>query len=384
MIGRRIAASAVLVVAVSVTTSCHAFDATSPGEPRAAHVIWQVALPALGPPAFDDSTVYFSLRTHLIVAVNRASGSVRWFGGSGLGGSSLTVEETPVRATDVVVFGDWNLTAFDAKTGAFRWVFGDQFSGDGPGLYMFQTDGTTIYTGSATGGAFALDAASGRLLWRVDLVPGKGNQVRAYAVRDGRVYLTVRHNGLRFAGRVYVLDARTGATIWSYELPRADGSPNGTNGIVLCQSGTGRRLVVVSFDDGRIAALDAADATVQWTIAARSIQNDDRNMAAAAGILIASGLSPDVVDAYDLETGAMRWEMSSTQGSVEIGPGHVSADSSVARVNFTNGVIGTYDLRTGALRDLLRAPTSFFTNTPVGDRGAYFLGGWDHAFAIRL
>lgn len=285
---------------------------------------------------------------------------------------------------DVIVFGDWALYGFDAASGELRWRF-DQpdATGVGAGVYRFKTDGSLLYAGSTTGAVFAIDPATGTQVWRTDLLSGVDNEVRVMAVQAGRVYLTVRYSGLRYSGKACAVDAATGTIIWSYELPRDDGSPNATRDATLTLQGQSASILLVSFDDGRIAALDATNGVALWIIPALGTENDDRRMTVSATTLVATSTVPDMIVAYDLETGKERWRAISEQGSAQQGFGRVSSDANHAFVVFTNGVVGAYDLQTGARRWLRRAPVGFFVDAPLIDGDTFFLGGYDAAYAMR-
>lgn len=372
----------------SWTASCRISEPNDPNTPRTAEVYWQATIPALGPPAIDDQSVFFALRDHRIAAIDRANGQQRWVFRSGQSGDNLITQDTPVRATDVVVFGDWDLYGLDPATGSLRWVFpaasGDQLS-FGSGVYPFKSDGARIYAGSVIGAAFAIDGVTGAQIWRADLFPGNDQQVRVLAIQGGLVYLTVKYNGPRYSGRAYALRATSGVTVWSFELPRADGSSNGTADGILTAAAT-NPLFVVSFNDGRIVGLDALTGSPRWTIprlATLTTTDDDRRMTSSGAMLVASAESPDAIEGYDVTTGAKQWRVLSDQGSAGIGFGKLSSDAELAYVLFSNGLIGAYDLQTGQRRSVRKSPVPFFTNAPLISRDTFFLGSWNAAFAVK-
>ena len=56
-----------------------ALASAAPASPRATPVVrWQLPLPGWGEPAADDSAAYFLTRTHEVVSVDAATGSIRW------------------------------------------------------------------------------------------------------------------------------------------------------------------------------------------------------------------------------------------------------------------------------------------------------------------
>jgi outer membrane protein assembly factor BamB len=365
-------------------------DAPSPNEPRPAAVIWQASVRAMGPPAVDENSVYFSTRDHTLAAVNRATGAIRWIASSGISGDP-PARDTPVRAADVIVFGDEYLFGFEPGTGKLRWVFGKS-GGLEPrvGIYPFKTDGTRIFAGSVIGAVFAIDAATGVQVWRTDLFPGSDNQVRVIAVRDGLVYVTVRYNGPFYVSKVVVLETTTGAVRWTYESGRSSLAGD----VLLPPPNEPRQLFLVVLDDGRIVALDARTGDLQWTIGSLAVSTggDDRRMTVSGDVLVATstrnGASdangfPDVIVGYDLATGDERWRVRSTQGSAMPNLGRVSSDAELAYIVFTNGVLGCYELLSGKVRALVRPPLGLFDGAPTISHDTLFVGGWDAGYAIR-
>ena len=370
---------------LAMIAACRLQDNVNGALAGPASVVWQAPVSALGPPALDDSTVFFALRTNSLAAINRATGATRFIARTEQMADPdlpLTVQDTPVRAADVVVYGDWYLYAFDARTGVPRWRFS---GGSGVGVYPFRTDGTRIFSGSTQGTAFAIDAATGGQLWRADLLPGTNHQVRILALDSTRVFLVVRYNAPRYIGRVYALDAATGAVVWSYQ-PEDDGlTINSPQDMILDQSDPRRPLLLVAFEPGNIVALDAVTGLPHWTIPRLTLDYlDDRRMTVVQGVLVASSSTPpDKLVGYDVETGVERWRVFTDQGSVGMGQGRMSHDASLAYAVFTSGAIGAYDPLSGRRVWLRRPPMGFFINAPVISGDTFFLGAWDAAYAIR-
>jgi outer membrane protein assembly factor BamB len=382
----RLALGLSLAGVISASAGCHLADANAPNVARTASVIWQAPEQALGPPALDDSSAFFALRDNRIAAINRRTGAIRWAMPSGPDGYALTVQHSPVRAADVVVFGDEELFAYDAATGARRWTF-SRSGADVPrsGIYPFKTDGVNIYAGSDIGAAIAIDAASGQQRWRTDLLPAATDEeVRVKAVGDGRVYVNLKYNGPFYSGRVYALDAATGTELWSYEFTPPTGLLNATWDAVLATDNTGRSVLAVSFYEGRIVGLDAQTGAVRWTIPRLSTvttRDDPRWMTASEGVILATSTQPNLIAGYDVATGVQLWRTMSDQGSAADVP--LTSDADLVYVCFWNGVLAAYDVATGQRRWLRTAPTGFFPDPPAISRDTLFLGGYDAAYAIR-
>src|SRR5436309_5879919 len=130
-------------------------------------------------------------------------------------------------AADVATLRDW--PSYGGTYSALRYSALDQINtsnvkGLGP-VWVFQTgdyenglqatpivvDGV-IYLSTSNAWVFALDGASGRVIWeyRFDLskAPGYGKQNRGVAVGRGRVFVGTPDNHL------VALDQKTGAEVW--------------------------------------------------------------------------------------------------------------------------------------------------------------------------
>jgi parallel beta-helix repeat protein len=105
-----------------------------------------------------------------------------------------------------------------------------------------------VYVGSDDGKVYCLDALTGASIWNYST----GNQVYSSpAVVDGRVYVGSNYGD---GGKVYCLDAFTGAEIWYYETgSTVDSSPAVADG-----------KVYVSSENGKVYCLDAFTGAHIW------------------------------------------------------------------------------------------------------------------------
>src|SRR5258708_26666269 len=115
--GRRLTA---LTCLLGLSAGCHLGENINPNQPRQPTIIWQTPIAALGPPALDDSSVYFVLHTHSIVAVSRATGHYRWTGNPDLVTSDVTLQKRPMPANRALHFGVDDPEGFLPVTGNRR------------------------------------------------------------------------------------------------------------------------------------------------------------------------------------------------------------------------------------------------------------------------
>jgi polyvinyl alcohol dehydrogenase (cytochrome) len=133
----------------------------------------------------------------------------------------------------------------------------------------------TLYVGAPDAKFLALDAKTGASKWSFDLAPVTGTLTHTNPVRDGASVV----NGIVYfgdsTGRVYALNARTGALVWSTPVDdhpeaRMTGSPLVYNGRVYIgvstsEGGTARNPSYPCCSHrGQVVALNAANGTVDW------------------------------------------------------------------------------------------------------------------------
>ncbi|HEX4518383.1 MAG TPA: PQQ-binding-like beta-propeller repeat protein [Gaiellaceae bacterium] len=144
---------------------------------------------------------------------------------------------TPVVGPDgTIYFQDlgYNVFAANGKTGKVLWTHlfprgGSMPTGEGPNGVAFVNG--ALY-GETPTYAFALSAATGKLLWRTPNLAAKQGQGFNIApqVHDGRVYLST--SGQVNGGLAYALDAKTGKVLWRFQETKnpADRSAGGALG----------------------------------------------------------------------------------------------------------------------------------------------------------
>ncbi len=192
-----------------------------------------------GSPVVADELVYVtSFEVH---ALDVASGrrqfktrEVAW---------SMAVSGGRVHASDGP-----SLYALDATDGSERW----RLATDG-WVYSLQVDRGTVVTGTRGGGVQAWEAASGEKLWELTGAQADFETPEAGPViADGAVCTWAD-------GRLYVLEARTGAERWTY--PVGDASATGGVPVRVTSAPDGALYVCAG---SRVFALDAATGRERW------------------------------------------------------------------------------------------------------------------------
>ena len=132
------------------------------------------------------------------------------------------------------------LYAIDASSGRQMWRFHVGVLLSSPKV----ADGV-VYVGSWDTHMYAVDSATGLLLWRYET----GGEVNSSpTVEDGTVYFGSDD------GYVYALDAATGALLWRY----------GTSGQVQSSPALSDGVAFVGSTDGNLYALDASTGNLVW------------------------------------------------------------------------------------------------------------------------
>jgi outer membrane protein assembly factor BamB len=381
--------SVLLGLALPVAACRHEPTGTIGGD----RVLWHVDVPGVGSgvrPSFDATTVYFGDRAHHLVAVDKATGRVRWRQATGMGGPETAGSSTVV-AGETVAMGDVDIYGFDRATGAPLWVFRPPDL-DETGSYQYLvTDGATIYAGSLWGRVYAIDARSGQQRW-VTPLPGDASTpagsptltAGSPTLAEGVVFIGIWRRTNPGTGGLAALDATTGRILWVREFqPEAPGQSS------ACQwppaiSGPD---VIASADDGRIYALDRTTGAVHW-VAPRvhRLPPDgpygDHRPLVVAGSVVVAGSTTGLVVGLDAATGATRWTSTANDGSVVF---QLATNGRLVFATHLASSLAAFDVETGTLRWRLWPDydNERYTSAPAADGDRVYANRTDGFFAVR-
>lgn len=231
-----------------------ALDATSGA------VLWRqrVGAPIGGGPAVANGVVYVAARDNVGWAVRAADGKVLWQTSGIVSEAGVMGVSVPAVQGDTVVFpfSSGQLTAADTQTGATRWNAQIAGTRTGRAIAVIRdvtgdpviSDGT-VYGGTSSGRIDAVDLGSGIQVWSA-----KDGANSPVAVAGGSVFAVTDEADL------VRLDAATGGVIWRVDLPYYTDSRVKKQDRIYSHFGpvlAGGRLFVAS-SDGVLRAFDPA------------------------------------------------------------------------------------------------------------------------------
>ena len=178
-----------------------------------------------------------------VIAFDAETGRIRWQRTIG------PSESSPLVADGMVVVGDWShdIYAFTAASGNLRW----HFKAGGLVKGAMALSGHRVFFGAYDTHVYALDARTGKQLWRASSQPRIGRTGTFYAnpaVAYGRIYLGATD------GKMYSYGATSGKLRWS----------NGTGDFIYSSAAVWRGNVMVGSYDGSFYSFDAATGDVRW------------------------------------------------------------------------------------------------------------------------
>ncbi len=175
----------------------------------------------------------------------------------------------------VLVVGAGALFGLDPATGAVRWRFAPLGNFVAGGFLLSAANGL-VYAGSSGGPGllYGVDVQTGRARWTatLPLTVGPGETVAVYdpVFAGGRVYASYTHfrrdsntgRALDGRGGAVAVDAATGAVVWHYPFP----SPNGLSTSADVGLAADSTTVLATAIDKSVRALDPATGQVRWSV----------------------------------------------------------------------------------------------------------------------
>jgi outer membrane protein assembly factor BamB len=310
-----------LVLVCVPLSACNLFDSPSNELWDGAPLGWNLPRGrGGGTPAFDGSTVYYIGRDHRVYAEDGRTGHAIWSAATGNARGAPCCGNCVV-VNAVVACGDLGIAAFRRADGTRVWNF---FPGDNPGVFPLVVTNGVIFAGSRGGGrVYAIDAATGALRWTaqtLDTVPERINIVGVQADSDIVVGAFLRQ-GRPFTGGIVAMDAQTGAVRWTTEFPSAGpDSDSAAFSVALW-----RETVVGASYDGKIYLMDRTTGAIQSffpgvgfrppsSFSPYPVGEDFRALLVHGDTLYASSFA-DWFVAYDLESPRELWRIATPRGS---------------------------------------------------------------------
>ena len=254
------------------------------GYPSAAQTVadaWDVFTSS---PAVVNGVVYFGGGDGGVYAVDATSGVLQWKFATG-----DVVHASPAVAGGVVYVGsfDGNLYAIDAATGQQKWVF---HGGQDPAIHNqvgFQSspavvDGV-VYVGCRDAHVYAIDAATGRRKW--DYPTSKSWVNVTPAMRDGLVYAATSDSS-----RFMALDARTGRLRFNFDA----------KAYVFSSPALAGSLAYFGSHNGRLYAVNAKTGALAWQFQTEGAKADPMKVVGQDGSLDRDAFAPIFGDFEDM------------------------------------------------------------------------------------
>ena len=218
-----------------------------------------------------------------VIAFAAGFGKIRWQ--KTIGPS----ESSPLLLGNRLYVGDWrgDVWALDARTG--RTIWRTRTGGAVKGAVA--AAGGRLYVGSYDGHVYCLSPESGKVLWRSAAQPrlyGSSTFYSTPAVAYGRVYIGSTD------GKIYSFGATTGKLRWSHS----------TGGYVYASPAVWNRLVLAGSYSGRFYALDAATGDQRWSFDAHGRISGS---ATVIGDVVYFATLERQTYALDARTGAQLW-----------------------------------------------------------------------------
>jgi outer membrane protein assembly factor BamB len=266
---------------------------------------------------------------------------------------------------------------------ALKWTFPT----DGAIVSSPAVDNGVVYAGSADGGLYAVDAATGKLRWRFD---AHGDVNSSPAVAGDSVYV------VSLDGSLYAVDKATGRQRWTFAtrgehrfvaagnlgaLPSAEMMPDPWD-FYLSSPTVAGGVVYFGCGDGYIYAVDALAGTLRWSYKTGDVVHSSP---AVSGGIVYAGSSDTYFYALNAETGALLWRFKTgddpkTHLMAGI-PGSAAVANGTVYFGCRDANFYALDARTGNLKWKVANDGSWVISSPaVADGVVYYTTSDSHRF----
>ena len=268
------------------------------------------------------------------------------------------IRSAPALADGVLYFGseDGTFYALDPATGSLLWDYAMP-GGLSSGLQSSPAVMNGVaYVGSWDGSLYALDTSTGDLLW--DYTTGDA-VLSSPSVSGGMVYFGSRDHNF------YALDASGGNILWNYT----------TGAEVVSSPAVANDIVYFGSYDKNLYALDTSTGTLLWNYTTGA---EVRSSPAVADGVVYFGSEDRNLYALDASTGEFLWS-------------YATGDSVYSSAAVANGVVyfGSYDenfyaldATTGNLLWSYATGDSVYSSPAVANGVVYFGNLWESFFAL--
>lgn len=224
---------------------------------------------------------------------------------------SASDDSNPITSRPIVFGGsvyaldaEAKVTALDARSGAVRWRVSlapeGEYASDGFGGGLSGAGGR-IYATTGFGELVALSTVSGEIAWRTAL----GAPVRAAPTVLGEVIGVVTRDNV-----AYGIDAATGRIGW-----RVQGASGGASALGGASPAASGDVMVVPFASGEVVAVQASTGRQAWSNAltggrrglARASITDITSDPVILGTAVFAGNQSGLLAAFDGQSGARAW-----------------------------------------------------------------------------
>jgi outer membrane protein assembly factor BamB len=161
-----------------------------------------------------------------------------------------------------LVVGDLDVFGIDRKTGAIMWRFSPNIAPrEQAGRGRLTSDGTTVFAGSVSGRLYAIDGATGTERWRAR-VADSTLSVNNPILADGVLYVSLLGVYPSRAGGAAAVDAHDGKLLWFTPTPPDPLKLTGASATV----GVTPTLVIVGAEDDKIYGFDRQTGEIRLTL----------------------------------------------------------------------------------------------------------------------